>query len=152
MAGNQGILASLQLRTWPELVVITFLTAVGIAVMFVIGSIIFKTVHNHSLIPPAETSDTYKCSSGSLGFTLRYSHGADHIQIQSESAVLDGIVNQNRIEWLNFTNDVMQLGFLPPAAITFEDKSSIHVSVPDGQDVQCAIAVQHSGHRGKISP
>jgi hypothetical protein len=152
MAGNQGILASLKLRTWPEIAVITFLTAIGISVLFVIGSIVLKAVHDHGLIPPADTSDTYTCSSGSSRFTLRYLHGTDHIQIRSEAGVLDGIVNQNRIEWLNFTNDMTQLGFLPPTAITFEDKSAIHVSVSDGQDVQCLIAAPHSGHRGKIAP
>jgi hypothetical protein len=152
MAGDQGILASLKLRTLAELAVITFLTTVGISVVFVIGSIVLRAVHNHGLIPPADIADAYTCSSGSTMFTLRYSHGSDHVQIRSESGVLYGLVNQNRIEWLNFTNDATQLGFLPPVAITFEDKKSIHVSALDGQGTQCAIAAQHSGHRRQITP
>lgn len=139
-------------RTGPELAVIGFFTAIGIAVVFVIGSIVLKAVHDHGFIPPPDTADTYKCSSGSSSFTLLYSHGSDHVHIRSESGVLDGTVNQNRIEWLNFTNDVTQLGFLPPTTITFEDKGSIHVSALNGQETQCAIAAPHSGHRGQIAP
>ncbi|MEO7105680.1 MAG: hypothetical protein ABIZ09_04840 [Rhodoferax sp.] len=152
MAINQGVFASLKRRTWLEAGLLAFFTVMGVSIVFVIGSIVLKAVHDHGLIPPPETSDTYTCGSGISRFTLRYSHGSDRVQIRSESGVLDGIVNQNRIEWLNFTNDVTQLGFLPPTNISFEDKGSIHVSSLDSHESLCAISAQHSGHRRQIAP
>jgi hypothetical protein len=122
-----------------------FFGAMGIAVLSVIGSIVFKAVHNDGLLPPPDTLDRYECTSGTTPFSFYYRHGLDRVQIKSQAGVLDGTVQQNQLDWGSFSDDATQLGFRPPKAITFEDAKSIRVNGTGTPEAVCVNTVQLSG-------
>ena len=117
----------------------------GVAVIGVIGSIVFNAVHNHGLLPPPDTLDRYECTSGTTPFSFYYRHGLDRVQIKSQAGVLDGTVQQNQLDWGSFSDDATQLGFRPPKAITFEDAKSIRVNGTGTPEAVCVNTVQLNG-------
>jgi hypothetical protein len=131
-------------------VLIAFFSAMGVAVVLVIGSIIINAVKNEGLIPPPNTLDVYECTGSLTPFSFYYLHGTERVKIKSAAGILEGTVHQNRFDWASFSGDSTMLGFLPPTEITFEDAKTLRITGPGYPEVRCAIATAHSSHRREI--
>lgn len=127
-----------------------FFSIAALAVVAVIGSIVVKAVKNHGLMPLPDTPDTYLCEGLGTAFSVTYLHGSDRVQLQAPSGVLKGGVYNNRFDWINFTGDATQLGFLPPTEITYEDSKSLRISGPGYTDLVCTMGLAHTSHRRAI--
>jgi hypothetical protein len=146
---DSGGLARFVLRV--EFIPYVVFTVIGIAVLYVAGSIALGVLHNGSLIPPPTKLARYDCSGPTGGFSILYLHGTDRVQIKSASGLLDGTVSQNQFDWNGFANDRNVLGFAPPAEIVFEDSKSLRISGPDLKSVVCTNTVAPTSQRGAIS-
>ena len=127
-------------------------TAIGAAVLYVLGSIGLNALHNGGFLPPPTKLERYDCSTANLNFSIFYLHGTDRVQIKSANGLIDGNVSQNRFDWQGFANDRNLLGFAPPVEITFEDARTLHVAGPDLNDVVCTNTTEASSQRRAISP
>jgi hypothetical protein len=126
-------------------------TVIGVAVLYVVGSIGIGAVRNGSLIPPPTKLERYDCSAPSGNFSMYYLHGTDRVQIKTANGLLDGTVLNNRFDWQGFANDRNMLGFAPPSEIVFEDAKTLRVSGPDLKDVACANTAEAGSQRRAIS-
>ena len=130
-----------------RLLVGAFLSAVGLCVTLVIGSIAWNAVKNHGLIPQPDTPDRYDCNGTSIPIAIYYLHGTERVQVKSPQGILNGTLHQNLFEWGQSAD---QLGFPPPTAIRFDDAQSFGISGPGYTGVTCTMATPHSGHRREI--
>jgi hypothetical protein len=138
-----------QSRVLPgRLFVGAFLSAVGLCVALVVGSIAWGAVKNHGLIPKPDTPDRYDCGGTSIPISIYYLHGSDRVQVQSPQGTLNGTLHQNIFDWGNSAD---QLGFPAPTAIRFEDAKSFGISGPGYAAVLCTMNAAHSGHRREIA-
>jgi len=135
-----------------EFIPYVIFTAIGVAVVYVLGGIGLNAMRNGSLIPPPTKLERYDCSNPAGNFSMYYLHGTDRVQIKTANGLLDGTVQQNRFDWQGFANDRSMLGFAPPSEIVFEDAKTLRVSGPDLKDVLCTTTVQASSQRRAISP
>ena len=126
------------------------LSAIGIAIVAVVGSIAFNAIRNHGLIPPPNTLDQYACSSANGPFAFYYLHGTERVKIKSTQGILEGTVHQNQFDWASFARDTTQLGFLPPTEIFFEDSASLRFRGPGADETVCEILAKHVGERRAI--
>ncbi len=132
---------------WP-LVATLFFTAIGAAVLFVVGSIAINFVANQSLIPPPSTLSRYDCTGGTAPFAIFYLHGTDRVRIKSANGILEGTVSQNRFDWGAFGSDTTMLGFAPPADIALDDSSTLRFGGASYANVVCTIdKARDSGRR-----
>ena len=127
-----------------ETIPYVFYTLVGIAVLYVVGSIAWDALRNGGLLPPPTKLDRYECASPAGNFSISYAHGAGRVQIKSASGLLDGAVSQNQFDWQGFANDRNVLGFAPPKEIVFDDGRTLHLSGPDLNNVVCNKAPEAS--------
>ncbi len=127
-------------------------TAIGVALVYVLGGIGLNAVRNGSLIPPPTQLARYDCSAPAGNFSLYYLHGTDRVQIKTANGLLDGTVQQNRFDWQGFANDRSLLGFAPPSEIAFEDARTLRVSGPDLKDVACNNTAEATSQRRAITP
>jgi hypothetical protein len=135
-----------------QTVAIGFFGVIGLAVVGVVGSIAFNAYRNNGLIPPPSTLSRYACSGGNVAFEFFYLHGTDRVKIKSKAGLLEGKVRQNQLDWGSFSNDPTQLGFIPPAAITFEDSKGLRMG-GSGMPAEIACtntAVVDGGRRGIV--
>lgn len=135
-----------------EVLAYGFYGAIGVAVVLVVGSIAINAFKNKGLIPPPGTLSRYECSMGSTSFDFFYLHGTDRVKIKSKAGILEGTVSQNQFNWGSFGNDATQLGFLPPAAITFEDAKNLRMGGAGiATEMVCTnTAAADSGRRGIV--
>jgi hypothetical protein len=135
-----------------ELVAYAFFGAIGIAIVGVVGSIAFNAIKNQGFIPPPGTLKRFECSVGGTPFDFFYLHGTDRVKIKSKVGILEGTVSQNQFNWGSFGNDATQLGFMPPAAITFEDARGLRMGGAGiATEMVCnATAAADSGRRGIV--
>ena len=126
-------------------------SAIGIAIVYVLGGIALNAVHNGSLIPPPTKLERYDCAAAAGNFSLYYLHGTDRVQIKTANGLLDGNVQNNRFDWQGFGNDRSLLGFAPPSEIGFEDGRTVRVSGPDLKDVVCTNTVEATAQRRAIT-
>lgn len=126
-------------------------TAIGAAVLYVLGGIGLNALHNGSLIPPPTKLERYDCSAVGVNFSLYYLHGTDRVQIKTANGLLDGNVQKNRFDWQGFAEDRSLLGFAPPSEIVFEDGRNLRVSGPDLKDVVCTNTVEATTQRRAIA-
>lgn len=127
-----------------------FFSAIGVAILVVIGSIAIRSVKNHGLIPPPSTLDRYECTGSSAPFSLYYLHGTERVKIQSQLAILEGTLHQNQFDWASSSENSMPLGFLPPTEITFENATSLRIKRPGASEISCSSTVDQSGRRRAI--
>ena len=135
-----------------KIAAIAFFGAIGLAVVGVVGSIAINAYRNNGLIPPPSTLSRYECSGANVTFDFFYLHGTDRVKIKSKAGLLEGTVRQNQLDWGSFSTDPTQLGFMPPAAITFEDFKGLRMG---GAGLPAEIAcsnttVSESGRRGIV--
>jgi hypothetical protein len=147
---DPGSLARFVLRV--EFIPYIVFTVIGVAVLYVVGSIAVNAFHNGSLIPPPTKLNRYDCSAAVGNFSIMYLHGTDRVQIKSSSGSLDGTVSQNQFDWQGFATDRNVLGFAPPKEIVFEDSKSLRVSGPDLVNVVCNNTVAATSQRRDIAP
>ena len=135
-----------------ELVAYAFFGAIGIAVVGVIGSIAYNAFKNQGFIPPPGTLARYECTMGETPFEFFYLHGTDRVKLKSKVGILEGTVSQNQFNWGSFGNDATQLGFMPPAAITFEDAKGLRMAgAGNASEMVCtSTAAADSGRRGIV--
>lgn len=135
-----------------QLLAYGFFGAIGVAVLFVVGSIAINAFKNKGLIPPPGTLSRYDCAMGDTRFDFFYLHGTDRVKIKSKAGILEGTVSQNQFNWGSFGNDATQLGFLPPAAITFEDAKGLRMGGAGiATEMVCTNSVAaDSGRRGIV--
>ena len=135
-----------------EVLAYGFFGAIGVAVVLVVGSIAINAFKNKGLIPPPGTLSRYECSMGNTSFDFFYLHGTDRVKIKSKAGILEGTVSQNQFNWGSFGNDATQLGFLPPAAITFEDAKNLRMGGAGiATEMVCTnTAAADSGRRGIV--
>lgn len=126
-------------------------TAIGIAVLYVLGGIGLNALRHGSLLPPPTKLARFDCSAAVGNFSLYYQHGTDRVQIKSANGLLDGTVRQGRLDWQGFANDRSLLGFAPPSEIAFENAKTLRVSGPDLKDVRCNSTAEATSQRA-ISP
>jgi hypothetical protein len=134
---------------WP-LVATLFFTAIGAAVVFVVGSIAMNFVTNKSLIPPPSTLARYDCAGGVAPFAIFYLHGTDRVRIKSANGILEGTVSQNRFDWGAFASDTTMLGFTPPADIALDDSSTLRFGGASYASVVCTITKMRDSGRREI--
>jgi hypothetical protein len=146
---NSGAIARFVWRV--EFIPYVVFTVIGVAVLYVVGSISIGAVRNGSLLPPPTKLERYDCSAPSGNFSLYYLHGTDRVQIKTANGLLDGTVQNNRFDWQGFANDRTMLGFAPPSEIVFEDARTLRVAGPDLKDVVCANTAEASSQRRAIS-
>lgn len=127
-------------------------TAIGVALVYVLGGIGINALHNGSFIPPPTRLQRYDCSAPAGSFSIYYLHGTDRVQIKTANGLLDGTVQQNRFDWQGFANDRTLLGFAPPSEIVFEDARTLRVAGPDLQDVACNNTAEAASQRRAITP
>ena len=147
---DPGSIARFVLRV--EFIPYVVFAVIGVAVVYVLGSIGISALHNGSFIPPPTKLGRYDCSAPSGSFSIYYLHGTDRVQIKSANGLLDGNVSQNRFDWQGFGNDRSLLGFAPPVEIVFEDAKTLHVSGPDLNDVVCTNTAETTTQRRAINP
>ena len=133
-----------------EFIPYVIFTAIGLAVVYVLGGIGLNAVRNGSLLPPPTKLERFDCSALTGNFSLYYMHGADRVQIKTANGLLDGTVQKNRVDWQGFGNDRSMLGFAPPSEIGFEDAKTLRVSGPDLKDVVCISTADASSQRRSI--
>lgn len=135
-----------------ELLAYGFFGAIGLAVIGVVGSIAFNAFKNNGLIPPPSTLSRYECMVGSTSFEFFYLHGTDRVKLKSQSGILEGTVNQNQLNWGSFANDSTQVGFMPPAAITYQDAKGLRMGGSRiASEMVCTNTVAaDSGRRGIV--
>jgi hypothetical protein len=129
-----------------------FLTAVGLGVLTVVGSIAVNAVKNDGLMPTPSTLDRYECTGASMPFSFYYLHGTERVEIKSKAGALEGTISQNWFDWRKFAQDRTLLGFAPPAEITFEDARSLRMAGPDFSDVLCVNTVDTRARRRGTLP
>jgi len=134
-----------------ETVPYVFYTLVGIAVLYVVGSIALGALHNGGLLPPPTKLDRYECAGPGGGFSIGFLHGSNRVQIKSQNGFLDGTLSQNQFDWQGFANDRNVLGFAPPKEIVFEDSRTLRVSGPDLNNVLCNNTTEASSQRRAIT-
>lgn len=117
-----------------------FFAAIGLAVVWVIASIIVNAVHNDGLIPPPDTLARYACSGPMGAFSFYYLHGTDRVKIRSAQGAMEGTVRQNILDWSHMAKETSVLGFLPPTGIAFEDAGSMRLSGSEQQEMRCVLA------------
>lgn len=128
-----------------------FISAIGVVVLTVIGSIIVNAVKNNGLLPAPSALDRYDCTAGSQAFSFYYLHGTERVEIQSKAGSLQGTISQNWLDWRKFNQDRTLLGFVPPAEISFEDAHSLRLNGPDFSDALCVNTVDtRSRRRGSL--
>jgi len=147
---DPGALARFVLRV--EFIPYIVFTVIGIAVLYVVGSIAVSAIHNGSLIPPPTKLNRYDCSAPVGNFSIMYLHGTDRVQIKSTNGSLDGTVSQNQFDWQGFATDRNVLGFAPPKEIAFEDSKSLRISGPDLVNVVCNNTVAATSQRRDVAP
>lgn len=125
-------------------------TLIGLAIVYVVGSIAIGALRHGSLMPPPTKLSRYECGGPTGNFSILYLHGTERVQIKSASGLLDGTVSQNQFDWNGFANDRNVLGFAPPAEIVFEDSKSLRISGPDLKSVVCVNTVEPTSQRGAI--
>jgi len=135
-----------------ELVAYAFFGSIGVAIVGVVGSIAFNAFKNQGFIPPPGTLARFECKTGEVPFEFFYLHGTDRVKLKSKSGILEGTVSQNQFNWGSFANDATQLGFLPPAAITFEDAKGLRMAGAGiAAEMVCVSTVAaDSGRRGIV--
>ena len=126
-------------------------TVIGVAVLYVVGSILVNALNNRSLIPPPTKLERYDCAAPSGNFSLFYLHGTDRVQIKSANGMMEGTVHQNKFDWQGFGDDRTLLGFAPPTEILFEDVKSMRVYGSDQQDIACTNTADASAHQRTIA-
>jgi hypothetical protein len=126
-------------------------SAIGIAILYVLGGIGLNALHNGSLIPPPTKLERYDCTAPAGNFSLYYLHGTDRVQIKTANGLLDGNVQNNRFDWQGFGNDRSLLGFAPPSEIAFEDGRTVRVSGADLKEAVCTNTVEATAQRRAIS-
>lgn len=124
-----------------------FFSAIGVAILVVIGSIAIKAVKNHGLIPPPNTLDRYECTGSSAPFSLYYLHGTERVKIKSQMGLLEGTLSQNQFDWVGFSGDPALLGFPLPNEITFENATSLRIKSPGSSEISCLSTVDVSDRR-----
>ncbi len=135
-----------------ELLAYAFFGAIGMAVVGVIGSIAINAFRNQGFIPPPGTLSRYECRLADTPFEFFYLHGTERVKLKSRVGILEGTVSQNQFNWGSFANDATQLGFMPPAAITFEDAKGLRMGGGGlSAEMVCSnTAAPDSGRRGIV--
>jgi hypothetical protein len=146
---DSGRIARFVLRV--EFIPYVIFTLIGVAVVYVVGTIGSDALRNGSLIPPPTKLERYDCSASFGNFSISYLHGTERVKIKSINGALDGTVKQNRFDWQGFANDRAMLGFAPPAEIVFEDAKTLRLAGPDFKDVTCANTTEPTSQRRAIA-
>lgn len=128
------------------------LTAIGVAVVFVLGGIGLNAVRNGGMLPPPTQLQRYDCSAPVGTFSLYYLHGTDRVQIKTANGLLDGTLQQNRFDWQGFGTDRSLLGFAPPSEVVFEDAKTLRLDGPDFKSVLCVGTAEAAPARRAIVP
>ena len=134
-----------------EFIPYVVLTAIGVAVVYVIASIFINAIANHGFIPPPARLDRYDCTAPAGNFSILYLHGTDRVQIKSSNGMIEGTVHQNKFDWQGFGDDHTLLGFAPPREILFEDEKTLRLFGADQQEVACLNTADAAGHQRTIS-
>jgi len=134
-----------------EYIAYLVLGAIGVAVLYVIGTIVVHAIANHGLIPPPTKLERYECAAPAGNFALLYLHGTDRVQIKSANGMLEGSVHNNKFDWQGFGDDRTMLGFAPPTEILFEDSKTLRVYGSDQQDIVCTNTGDAAAHLRVLS-
>jgi hypothetical protein len=126
------------------------LSAIGLSVVAVIGSIGINAYNNKGFIPPPSTLDRFECADAANPYVFFYLHGTERVKIKSRVGILEGTVRQNRLDWGSFNTDDSMLGFLPPTGISFEDANSLRLGGPGSTQVTCTSTAKHVDQRRAI--
>jgi hypothetical protein len=120
-----------------ETIPYVFYTLVGVAVLYVVGSIALEAQRNGGLLPPPTKLERFECAGPGGSFSIGFLQGSDRVQIKSPNGFLDGTVSQNRFDWQGFGNDRNVLGFAPPKEMVPEDNKTMRINGPDLNNVLC---------------
>lgn len=134
-----------------EFIPYVIFTVIGVAVLYVVGTIFVNAISNRSLIPPPTKLERYDCVAPAGNFSIFYLHGTDRVQIKSAKGVMDGSVHQNKFDWQGFGDDRTLLGFAPPTEILFEDAKAMRVYGADQQEALCTNTADASAHQRTIA-
>jgi len=103
----------------------------------VIGTIIYKSVVNHGLMPPPTQLNRYECPGMQGSFDFYFRHGIETVRIQSSSGKLQGIAHNGKIGWVHFSGDTAVLGFTPPQEITWDDANTVRLNGGSFLQINC---------------
>jgi hypothetical protein len=120
-----------------ETIPYVFYTLVGVAVLYVVGSIALEAQRNGGLLPPPTKLERFECAGPGGSFSIGFLQGSDRVQIKSPNGFLDGTVSQNRFDWQGFGNDRNVLGFAPPQEMVSGDNKTMRINGPDLNNVLC---------------
>ncbi len=116
-------------------------TVIGVALVYMIGSVVAAFIRNGGLVPPPTTLMRYECKGPERSFVLMYLHGVDRVQIKNSIGVLEGGVQQGVFDWKGFADDRAMLGFLPPKSLQVEGSGTILLSGGEASGIHCTKAV-----------
>ena len=114
--------------------------AIGVALVYMVGSVLVAYVRNGGLVPPPTTLVRYECKGPQHSFVLMYLHGVDRVEIKNSSGVLEGSVQQGTFDWKGFADDRAMLGFLPPQSLQVEANGSIALEGAELAGTHCTKA------------
>jgi hypothetical protein len=134
-----------------EFIPYVIFSIIGVAVLYVVGSILVNAISNRSLIPPPTKLERYDCTAPSGNFSIFYLHGTDRVQVKSANGIMEGTVHQNKFDWQGFADDRSLLGFAPPTEILYEDSKSMRIYGSDLQDIACSNTADASSHQRVLS-
>ena len=109
-------------------------TVIGCAVIGVISTIVWRTVHNHQFLPIPKALAPYTCQGFAAPFSIAFRNGVNVVQLRANGQTLDGTVLNGRIEWAQTPGKPGPLAFALPTHIVYVDTHSIHVL--DAQQVE----------------
>jgi YjbE family integral membrane protein len=119
----------------------------AMAVLSVIGSIVYKSFANDGLMPRPTSLIRYECPGSAGSYSFYFRHGLERVQIRSSAGSLDGNLRDGKIAWFNFAGGTALLGFSPPTQITYDDAKSIVVDGGSALQVACAITQAPASRR-----
>lgn len=113
---------------------------IGLALVYMVGSVAAGFVRNGGLVPPPTTLVRYECKGPDRSFVLMYLHGVDRVQIKNSSGVLEGGVQQGVFDWKGFADDRAMLGFLPPRSLQVDGSGAVLLEGGEVSATRCTKA------------
>jgi len=130
---------------FPKRSALYFLIALlALPVPIVIGTIIFRSVSNHGLMPQPTQLVRYECPGLQGPFNFYFRHGIESVKIQSSSGMLQGNAHYGKIYWRNFSGDTAVLGFTPPQEIIWDDANTVRLSGGSFLQINCAKKLENA--------